>query len=253
MLWDNHDIASVKTHGLVFASRIGKGILLVDALSHGDVSNAAGMTMLGDDLRWLIEQDNFANDKGEQEDAGAKPRVAAMDRESIRSIRDKLQEKVFSLVDLEWRFLPDPMNEGIKQGWNEIELEQSEVSEWKEIRIGKHWDSQGYGGLDGWAWYRVDIPVPDDWREGPLYLWVDGADDYIEVFADGELVGSSGDREARKTAFEQRSSFKLADRSPERGFITVAVRVEDWQGAGGLFRPIWLSNIDRRDRREFLK
>jgi len=253
MLWDNHDIASVKTHGLVFASRIGKGILLVDALSHGDVSNAAGVTMLGDDLRWLIEQDNFANDKGEQEDAGAKPRVAAMDRESIRSIRDKLQEKVFSLVDLEWRFLPDPMNEGIKQGWNEIELEQSEVSEWKEIRIGKHWDSQGYGGLDGWAWYRVDIPVPDDWREGPLYLWVDGADDYIEVFADGELVGSSGDREARKTAFEQRSSFKLADRSPERGFITVAVRVEDWQGAGGLFRPIWLSNIDRRDRREFLK
>ena len=99
----------------------------------------------------------------------------------------------------------------------------------------------------------MDIPIPDDWREGALYLWVDGADDYIEVFSDGELIGSSGDREARKTAFEQRNSFKLADRAPERGVVTIAIRVEDWQGAGGLFRPIWLSNIDRRDRRELLK
>jgi hypothetical protein len=248
MLWDNHDIASVKTHGLVFACRFGKGLLLVDALQHGDAANAAGMTMLADDLRWLVEQGMVESDH-----TSKKSRIAEMEPESIRSIRDKLQEKVISLIDLDWRFLPDPKNEGIERGWNKLELETSESADWKEIRIGKHWDAQGYGGLDGWAWYRVDIPIPVDWREGALYLWVDGADDYIEVFADGELIGSSGDREARETAFEQRSSFKLADRGPEREVVTIAIRVEDWQGAGGLFRPIWLSNIDRRDRRERLK
>lgn len=248
MLWDNHDIASVKTHGLVFACRFGKGLLLVDALQHGDAANAAGMTMLADDLRWLVEQGMVESDH-----TSKKSRIAEMEPESIRSIKDKLQEKVISLIDLEWRFLPDPKNEGIERGWNKLELETSESADWKEIRIGKHWDAQGYGGLDGWAWYRVDIPIPDDWRDGALYLWVDGADDYIEVFADGELIGSSGDREARETAFEQRSSFKLADRGPEREVVTIAIRVEDWQGAGGLFRPIWLSNIDRRDRRERLK
>ena len=248
MLWDNHDIASVKTHGLVFACRVGKGLLLVDALQHGDAANAAGMTMLADDLRWLVEQGEVESD-----DTSKISHIAKMESESIRSIRDKLKEKVISLIDLEWRFLSDPKNEGIERGWNKLELANSESADWKEIRIGKHWDAQGYGGLDGWAWYRVDIPIPDDWREGALYLWVDGADDYIEVFSDGELIGSSGDREARKTAFEQRNSFKLADRAPERGVVTIAIRVEDWQGAGGLFRPIWLSNIDRRDRRELLK
>lgn len=248
MLWDNHDIASVKTHGLVFACRLGKGLMLVDAFQHGDGSNAAGMTMLADDLRWLAQR---GPDDADEMDA--RPRIADLDAASIQSIRDKLQEKRISLVDLEWRFLPDRLNEGLERGWNKAELEESQVGIWKEIRIGKHWDSQGYGGLDGWAWYRVNVPVPEDLRQGPLYLWVDGADDYIEVFADGELVGSSGDRETRETAFEQRSSFKLTDHGPESGMVTIAIRVEDWQGAGGLFRPIWLSNIDRRDRRELLK
>jgi len=248
MLWDNHDIASVKTHGLVFACRFGKGLLLVDALEHGDGTNAAGMTMLADDLRWLAQRGT-----GDLDDVGVRPIIAEMDIASIQGIRDKLREKRVSVVDLEWRFLPDPLNEGIDRGWHKAEIEESQVGIWKEIRVGKHWDSQGYGGLDGWAWYRVNVPISENLRQGPLYLWVDGADDYIEVFADGRYVGSSGDREARETAFEQWSSFKLADHGPERGFITIAIRVEDWQGAGGLFRPIWLSNIDRRDRRELLK
>ncbi len=47
MLWDTHDLKTVKTHGLVFQTRVGKGRLLVSALRHTGRSNAAG--------RWLIE------------------------------------------------------------------------------------------------------------------------------------------------------------------------------------------------------
>ena len=42
MLWDNHDIKTVKTHGLVFETRTGLGRFLVSALNHGPAGNAAG-------------------------------------------------------------------------------------------------------------------------------------------------------------------------------------------------------------------
>jgi hypothetical protein len=46
MLWDTHDLKTVKTHGLVFESRVGKGRLLVSALRHAGRENAVG--------RWLL-------------------------------------------------------------------------------------------------------------------------------------------------------------------------------------------------------
>jgi hypothetical protein len=47
MLWDTHDLDRVKTHGLVFQARVGKGRLLVSALRHHGSENAAG--------RWLLD------------------------------------------------------------------------------------------------------------------------------------------------------------------------------------------------------
>jgi len=35
--------------------------------------------------------------------------------------------------------------------------------------------------------------------------------------------------------------------------ISVAIRVEDWQGAGGLFRPIRLSTTELRDVKPIIK
>ncbi|HLN30557.1 MAG TPA: hypothetical protein VK395_22625 [Gemmataceae bacterium] len=47
MLWDTHDIERVKTHGLLFETRVGKGKLMVSALRHDGPANAAG--------RWLLD------------------------------------------------------------------------------------------------------------------------------------------------------------------------------------------------------
>jgi hypothetical protein len=48
MLWDTHDLKTVKTHGLVFETRVGKGRLLVSALRHTGPENSAG--------RWLLSE-----------------------------------------------------------------------------------------------------------------------------------------------------------------------------------------------------
>ena len=47
MLWDTHDLKTIKTHALVFETRAAKGRLLVSALNHAGQANAAG--------RWLLQ------------------------------------------------------------------------------------------------------------------------------------------------------------------------------------------------------
>jgi hypothetical protein len=55
MLWDTHDLKTIKTHGLIFETRIAqKGRLLVSAVNHTGPDNAAGRWLLGvflDDLK----------------------------------------------------------------------------------------------------------------------------------------------------------------------------------------------------------
>jgi len=46
MLWDSHDLNTVKTHGLIFETRAGKGRILVSALRHAGATNAAGRYVL---------------------------------------------------------------------------------------------------------------------------------------------------------------------------------------------------------------
>lgn len=47
MLWDTHDQDTVKTHGIIFETRVGRGRLLVSAARHTGAQNAAGHWLLG--------------------------------------------------------------------------------------------------------------------------------------------------------------------------------------------------------------
>lgn len=260
MLWDNHDIAAVKTHGLVFASRIGQGTLLVDGLNHSEPQSPASVAFFGGLLSWLeVESktdrstaDTLASNQPRSEDEFDLP-IRQMQPLSIRAIREKLRERTIQLTDQAWEFRPDPKDQGLQLGWQLSNLPESQQSDWKPISIGKHWEALGYPGLDGWAWYRKKVVLPEDWPEGPIYLQIDGADDYVEVFVEGSLKGSAGDPKARKTAFEQKVSFQISSDVKPGDTLNISLRVEDWQGAGGLFRPIRLSTSELGESKSILK
>ena len=266
MLWDNHDIDKVKTHGLVFASRVGQGVLLVDCLSQTLDRSAASALLLDRSLDWLANLDPTR----------AIPAIRAMDGQTLQGLRNKLREQTLSLTEQAWEFRPDPANQGLSLGWhrpsepnpntlpasqktsqktsqNEPKLDKEPAAGWSKIQVGKHWESQGYPSLDGWAWYRTQIQLPENWPEGPLYLQIDGADDYIEVFTQGRLTGSAGNRQTRTTAFEEKASFLLAETAKGGKTVSISIRIEDWQGAGGLFRPIRLSTTELGNEKNILE
>lgn len=223
VLWDNHDIRRVKTHALVFSTRVGKGRLLVSALRHDGEANAVG--------KWLLGE--FADHLA----SGPEPRTA-LSRETIAGIRDKLGERKVDLGAKKWKFQPDPKNEGLAQKWHEP---GTKTDTWADIRIDSHWEGQGYPTLDGWAWYRLTVEVPPSFAGKEAFLRFTGVDDHYEVYVNGRKVGTGGDIATKTTAFEEIKSHPVGNGLKPGEAVTIAVRVYDWYGAGGLFRPVTLT------------
>lgn len=221
LLWDNHDLREVRTHGLVFETKVGDGRLLVSALNHGPTRNAAGQWLLG------VFVEHLAN--------GPEPRRALGDA-TIESLRAQLDARSIDLADRVWRFRPDPRNHGLAFEWH---LPGSPTGDgWENIRIDRHWESQGHEPLDGWAWYRTEVEIPEDWSGRDVFVSFRGVDDHYELYVDGTLAGSGGDLATRQTAFEERVSHRISGLVTPGQAATIAVRVHDWYGAGGIFRPV---------------
>jgi hypothetical protein len=227
LLWDNHDIKEVKTHALVFETKVGKGRLLVSALKHDGPTNAAGQWLLAEFL-WHL--------------AGRPEPKRALKPETVRRMREKLREEKIDLTRLSWRFRPDPKNEGLQQNWHQPATPAGES--WKPIRVGRSWEAQGHPTLDGWAWYRVDVDVPKGWAGREAYLSFEGVDDHYEVYVNGKLAGGGGDPVKRQTAFDERKSHKVTALVTPGQKCTIAVRVFDWYGAGGIHRPVTLGTVE---------
>ncbi len=224
MLWDNHDIREVRTHAGVYATRIGQGRLLVSTLRHDGDTNSVGNWLLGEFSHYLSE--------------GPPPRTM-LAADVIAAIRRKLTEHKLELGGAQaWKFQPDPQNEGLAKGWHKPETKDAD---WADIKIDRHWEGQGHATLDGWAWYRLTITVPRAFSGKEAYIKFTGVDDFYEVYVGGTKAGSGGDIPTKKTAFDEVKAHNVTNLIKAGETATIAVRVYDWYGAGGIFRPVTLT------------
>jgi hypothetical protein len=236
LLWDTHDLRTVKTHGLLFETRASQGRLLVSALRHQEGWNAAG--------QWLLPEliDHLAT--------GPEPRHALTDS-TWRRLKEKLHEEKLDLTERTWRFKPDPKEEGVEHGWASPTLTLDDT--WKELRVGQHWESQGYASLDKWAWYRLRVEIPAHWQGRPIFLNFEGVDDLYELFLDGKLVTRRGDIATRKDTFSEKFSHDLTALVRPGENHDFAIRVYDWYGGGGIFRPVTLGTSAFSTEAQLLK
>ncbi len=238
MLWESHDLSEVRTHGLVFRMPVGThGQLLVSALNHGGPGNVAGHYLLGQ----LLKPPAFSTTETADELRG---------RRNLARLQAEVTARRISLEARDWRFLPDGLAEGAAALWYAVDLDDSG---WETIQANRHWESQGYPELDGWAWYRIQVAVPTDWPEDPTWLNFSGVDDCYDVYINGQHAGSGGNLERRETAFDLKTSHDISRFVKPGQNLTIAVAVYDWYGAGGIFRPVELSNRKFDDQPQMLK
>ena len=119
-----------------------------------------------------------------------------------------------------------------------VGAQPTDADGWTPVTVPSAWEGLGgeFAGLDGFAWYQTAVKVPAVWRGGSALLLIGGIDDADETYVNGELVGTGGGMppEAR-TAWNQPRRYEIGPGVLKAGEInTIAIRVHDSGGAGGL-------------------
>ncbi|OGH56668.1 MAG: hypothetical protein A3G34_05135 [Candidatus Lindowbacteria bacterium RIFCSPLOWO2_12_FULL_62_27] len=133
-----------------------------------------------------------------------------------------------------WRFRPDPHDTGLRDEWFRTDFDDSR---WSMIDAGKTWESQGFPEYDGVGWYRKRIDIPADWKGTIVRLAASGVDDEYDVYVNGTFVRHHGEKPDRSVWNWQ--TYTRLDPHLEFGKAnTLAIRVNDWGGGGGIWRDI---------------
>ncbi|HZY26449.1 MAG TPA: beta galactosidase jelly roll domain-containing protein, partial [Bacteroidales bacterium] len=105
---------------------------------------------------------------------------------------------------------------------------------------------------DGYAWYRLKFTVPQNLSKEELYLSLGKIDDIDDVYLNGEHVGNVYDLRKKSYwgnsggEYNVRRTYKIREGLLNRnGSNTIAVRVYDGQGLGGIYEgPIGIMTAD---------
>ncbi len=143
-----------------------------------------------------------------------------------------------------WKF-----HTGNDKTWKSAEFNDED---WKTINVPSVWENEGYEDYDGYAWYRLEFKIPQNFPAGELYLSLGKIDDLDDVYLNGEYVGNVYDLKrstfSRGSGWEYnaRRIYKIKEGLLKRnGVNTIAVRVYDGQGLGGIYEgPIGIMSAE---------
>ncbi|HEX7494184.1 MAG TPA: beta galactosidase jelly roll domain-containing protein [Bacteroidales bacterium] len=156
------------------------------------------------------------------------------------------------LLDLKlsgnWKF-----QTGDNKAWKSPDFNDGE---WNTIYVPSVWENQGYDDYDGYAWYRLKFTLPQNFTTGQLYLSLGKIDDIDDVYLNGEHIGNVYDLRKnfgyRNSGWEYnvRRTYKIHEGLLNRnGINTIAVRVYDDQGLGGIYEgPIGIMSAENSRR-----
>lgn len=156
-------------------------------------------------------------------------------------------------LSTEWKFAFDPENVGKNNGWYKPGFDDSDWT--TAISEGKGWNRQRLAEeYVGAAWYRQSFEVPDFVSAFEhVYLAFLGVDENARVYVNGKFVR---EHSTETTGLEPEAIWDMPF-VVEVGHLlvpddeaTVAVRVTNTKGDGGIHRPVWLcgSNSELKDR-----
>lgn len=127
-----------------------------------------------------------------------------------------------------WKFtIGDDLN------WSEPDCNDRD---WETVNVPDTWESQGFHGYNGYAWYRRSFQGYRMPENKSLYLFMGYIDDVDEVYFNGHLIGRSGSFPPHlTTAYHAYRRYPIpADLVNHDGENVIAVRVYDSRLGGGI-------------------
>lgn len=112
--------------------------------------------------------------------------------------------------------------------WAAADLDDSS---WSTVAVPSLWEAQGFEGMDGVAWYRTTFDLaPEEARQG-VTLGLGLIDDSDITWVNGVEVGRMDN------AWNEARVYTVPPAALRAGTNVLAVRVEDFQGGGGIAGP----------------
>lgn len=139
-------------------------------------------------------------------------------------------------------FAIDPQSKGEALGWQKPEFDDSN---WRKIKIGAYWETQGIimknphynprfaAPYDGDAFYRIHFTLPPEWKERQLYVEAGPIDDLDRTWFNGVLIGETTEAVPKYWELVRRYPVP-ASAIRWDGENVVAIRVRDLRYNGGI-------------------
>jgi sialate O-acetylesterase len=127
----------------------------------------------------------------------------------------------------------DPLRkwEGLKFGDENCEAPNYNDNTWQEMKLPVFWEQTPVGDFDGVVWFRKQVVIPAEWRGKDLTLQLGPIDDMDETYINGKLIG----KYIGPGYWQINRVYKVVGSLTSDSLMTIAVRVIDTQGGGGLY------------------
>lgn len=150
-----------------------------------------------------------------------------------------------------WRFAWDPNQRGEGAGWAADDFDDAGWQTigidgpWEKQPVGQQWRKEHGSDYDGIAWYRTRFSVKPAARPQQVRLVFGAVDEACTLWVNGQKLLErpfpyQGNNNSWQEAFEVDVTAAVRTDRPN----TLAVRVEDNSGAGGIWRPVWVVQSD---------
>jgi sialate O-acetylesterase len=155
-------------------------------------------------------------------DGGDFDQIRAAELERQAAIRERVQARIGKVPDKDAGLI-----DGVAH-WAAAELDDSS---WFTVPVPSQWETAGFEGMDGVAWYRTRFELTEEEIEGGVKLGLGMIDDSDITWVNGVEVGSMDN------AWNQARLYEVPSGVLRVGENVISVRVEDFQGGGGIAGP----------------
>jgi len=153
-------------------------------------------------------------------DSASLAKLMADDSVAERAILDGLRQRIGSLP------VVDAGMAGGSALWASAAFDDSA---WARIPVPALWESVGYDGMDGTAWYRTTFDLTDEEARRGVKIGLGTIDDSDISWVNGVEIGRTMNRWNAPRLYDVRPDALHAGRN------VIAVRVEDTGGGGGIY------------------
>ena len=154
---------------------------------------------------------------GLDEEDLAQIRAAEVARQE--AIRDRVRSRIGSLPE---------MDAGLADGVAHWAAPDLDDRNWFTVPVPSQWEAAGFDGMDGVAWYRANFEVTEDDIARGVRLGLGMIDDSDITWVNGVEVGRTDN------AWNQARLYDVPSRALKAGENVISIRVEDFQGGGGI-------------------